>query len=563
MNLEEISQMKFKFWVSSILGVCFGLGLSAQDLTVQPPIWVEANDAPDALPVLSTAGNSVKISGGLAELTSPVYRETIYFVGDEKSPQTVSFGTARGSVLFDQIMPHALRPDWKAPAQRAGRAVASEVKVIEVFNPKSAKLGAPDASPRLLHVVPALPPSDDAKPVSLNALEVSLDLDASGAIITATFPENASAPYVQAADRAVRKWTFAPARANDTPVPSRVTIPVLFTRALQFNPDQVKIPPRVKKQSRPEYPYAMRRANIEGQVLVAFVVDVEGRTRDIYPLKSNNPLFEEAALNAVAKWTFDPAQVDGRLVNTRMRVPIIFNIIGGGGNSMFTIQRPRKFPESLPEMFRYDRPPLVTKIPLPTYPFDALRDGLEGKVTVNFIISPTGRIEKAVVKDPQGLDIEEAARTAVELFEFEPAIKDGQPGYALISMELDFKKSGRGDVEVSDDTVRILRMIENNSTRLLGLSELDSIPRPISRRPPVSPLEAQIAGATGEAMIEFVIDRRGFARLPRVISASHPAYGFAAVQAISSWRFEAPRRDGKVVDALARIPIEFNFKAPQ
>lgn len=61
----------------------------------------------------------------------------------------------------------------------------------------------------------------------------------------------------------------------------------------------------------------------------------------------------------------------------------------------------------------------------------------------------------------------------------------------------------------------------------------------------------------GEALIETFIDEFGYTQLPRIISASDPAFGYAACQAIAGWQFEPPLKDGKPVVVKVRIPVEF------
>lgn len=89
------------------------------------------------------------------------------------------------------------------------------------------------------------------------------------------------------------------------------------------NLDQAPTP---RFQSKPVYPFEMRRAGIEGQVLVGFIVDSRGTVREAYPIRSTHREFESAAVQAVSKWRFRPGKKGGRAVNTRMQVPIVFSI---------------------------------------------------------------------------------------------------------------------------------------------------------------------------------------------------------------------------------------------
>ncbi|MDR2863643.1 MAG: TonB family protein [Puniceicoccales bacterium] len=80
-------------------------------------------------------------------------------------------------------------------------------------------------------------------------------------------------------------------------------------------------------QARPAYPYEMRRAHVNGKVLVGFIVDVEGNVRDPYIINSTNPAFDAEALRAASRWKFRPGKKNGQVVNTRnVQLPFVFNL---------------------------------------------------------------------------------------------------------------------------------------------------------------------------------------------------------------------------------------------
>lgn len=85
-------------------------------------------------------------------------------------------------------------------------------------------------------------------------------------------------------------------------------------------------PPRIKFSMRPEYPYSLRMANIEGEVLVDFIVDEAGRVTSPRVVRSSTPGFEDATLRAIAKWRFEPGKRKGGAVRFRMTIPIVFSI---------------------------------------------------------------------------------------------------------------------------------------------------------------------------------------------------------------------------------------------
>ncbi len=77
---------------------------------------------------------------------------------------------------------------------------------------------------------------------------------------------------------------------------------------------------------RAEYPRILRRAGIEGRVVVEVVIDTLGRVEPGSPrvVSSSNPAFDEPALNAVREAAFRPARVRGRAVRVKLRAPIEF-----------------------------------------------------------------------------------------------------------------------------------------------------------------------------------------------------------------------------------------------
>lgn len=84
--------------------------------------------------------------------------------------------------------------------------------------------------------------------------------------------------------------------------------------------------PVARFQARPVYPSEMRRAGVNGQVIVGFIVDAQGNVRDARAVRSTQRDFESAAIEAVLKWKFRPGKKGGVAVNTRMQVPIGFTL---------------------------------------------------------------------------------------------------------------------------------------------------------------------------------------------------------------------------------------------
>jgi TonB family protein len=96
-----------------------------------------------------------------------------------------------------------------------------------------------------------------------------------------------------------------------------------------YDISKVSPTPVAKSQVRPRYPADMRQAGVKGEVVVDFIVDFKGDVHDPYALRSSRPEFEAAAVEAVGQWKFAPGQKDGKTVNTRVQVPIVFTMSSG------------------------------------------------------------------------------------------------------------------------------------------------------------------------------------------------------------------------------------------
>ena len=77
----------------------------------------------------------------------------------------------------------------------------------------------------------------------------------------------------------------------------------------------------------PVYPPEALRRQIEGWVDLEFVVDRAGQPRDLAVVQANpTGRFEEAALNAVSKYRYEPFARDGQVYERRVRLRLRFNL---------------------------------------------------------------------------------------------------------------------------------------------------------------------------------------------------------------------------------------------
>ncbi len=93
-----------------------------------------------------------------------------------------------------------------------------------------------------------------------------------------------------------------------------------------YDPGQMTRLPIARFQTKAVYPENLRKAGIEGEAVVEFVVGTNGDVAGLRIVRATNREFAGAAALAVVRWKFRPGEIDGIPVNTRMQVPIVFKL---------------------------------------------------------------------------------------------------------------------------------------------------------------------------------------------------------------------------------------------
>jgi len=77
----------------------------------------------------------------------------------------------------------------------------------------------------------------------------------------------------------------------------------------------------------PEYSEEARKAKFQGTVMLAIVVDTDGKAKDIRVVRSLGMGLDEKAIEAVAKWRFKPGYKDGKPVPVKANVEVNFRLL--------------------------------------------------------------------------------------------------------------------------------------------------------------------------------------------------------------------------------------------
>jgi len=141
------------------------------------------------------------------------------------------------------------------------------------------------------------------------------------------------APLDQAAIDAVKQWKYEPMVLDGKPRKVIFTVTVRFVLKDKAGSLQALdkfaagatiankeiMPPKLIKEAMPVYPEAARAAGVQGVVILGVKTDETGKVVDTMVLRSI-PLLDQAAIDAVKQWIYEPFLKDGKAV------PIVFTV---------------------------------------------------------------------------------------------------------------------------------------------------------------------------------------------------------------------------------------------
>ena len=85
-------------------------------------------------------------------------------------------------------------------------------------------------------------------------------------------------------------------------------------------------PPKKTRDRAPVYPEVAREAWIQGIVILEAIISPTGCVRNLRVVRSVHPFLELAALQAVAKWRYQPTMLDDTPVAVVMTVTVNFTL---------------------------------------------------------------------------------------------------------------------------------------------------------------------------------------------------------------------------------------------
>ncbi len=286
---------------------------------------------------------------------------------------------------------------------------------------------------------------------------------------------------------------------------------------------------------------------LHATVVLDYEVDELGIVRTLSVPDSSCPLLEPEAVAAVSAWRFQPPLVGGKPARIRVRDRLVFGVPEDAVVPGF-IRTSDEMPSP------WEEAPRFAVLSLPIYPGELLTAKTTGNASIRVTLEKSGNVRDLTIIRADHAEFGHALRAAAREWRFTPAKRGGETVPSMFEIEARFTHEPE-NMSPADRCLPAI-VLKHVGAPPVRSDTLDHKPRLIVGRQPRFDRAALAGSETGSVMLEITIDATGRVKDPVVVSASHPEYGYDAVQASASWLFEAPQVQGKPVAARVRVPFK-------
>jgi TonB family protein len=282
--------------------------LAAQDVTVTDPAWFSTESSPADQPPQFKKRPKPDYPDEMKQSDRIGYAIVPKWI-DEKGD--VTFAPPQATNHYFEKACEGGKSKF-SPAMLKGKPVDALCWYAVLFNPRTAHAKGPNATPRLLQVEPVII-AKKSLPEGVKTPFVvwaTVNLDVTGAPTNFVFEDAANETFRQPIESVLPKWRFAPARQNGQAIAAELQVPFLVMGPMKPPPGKSSLPKPLNTVQL-VYPSQMKQSRLTGEVVVEFVVNAKGEVTNPVILKSNNPGFDQAAIDGVLGLKFEPAIRNG------------------------------------------------------------------------------------------------------------------------------------------------------------------------------------------------------------------------------------------------------------
>jgi len=356
-------------------------------------------------------------------------------------------------------------------------------------------------------------------------------------------------------------------------------------------PGEKVMPPKLIKDVEPVYPRAASEAGVEGVVIMEATTDTYGRVATVKVLRGI-PLLDQAAIDAVKQWVYEPMIIDGkprpmvftvtaRFALDKDKKPVVGvgggvkggvkggvatgvgggvaggveggvegGVVGGVTGGVAGAQDLKQFEGDAVRAVGEIKPPKPVKRVDPVYPEEARKAGVEGIVILEAKADEQGNVVDArILRSVPALD--KAALDAVKLWKYEPLVIDGKPRQAIFTVTVRFALK-----EKEADRAKALKKFAEGAVAAEGDIKP---PKQVKEVMPVYPEAARSAGVQGVVILGVRTDEYGRVQDTMVLR-SIPLLDQAAIDAVKQWVYEPLVVEGKARPAVFNVTVRFRLE---
>lgn len=369
----------------------------------------------------------------------------------------------------------------------------------------------------------------------------------------------------------------APAKADKAFTQDGMTVFVVVEEMPEFPGGELAL--RNFIGSTVKYPYNAVKENIQGRVFVSFVVKSDGTVANAKIVRGVHPLLDQEALrviNLLPVWK--PGKQRGQAVNVAYTIPVQF-ALEGDKNAIQALpfpapkigtQRPDGVYIVVEEMPEFPGGELALRdfmMHAVKYPADAIKDSIQGKVFVTFVVKADGTVgDTKIARGVHPLLDKEALRVVSLLPAWKPGKQKGEAVPVSYTVPVKFALDGGKSKEtVSVTPPKINEKVEKQV--FVVVEEMPEFPggalelRKFIAKEVRYPAEAIKEKAMGKVFVSFVVSSTGKVEQAKVERSVSPALDAEAIRVVnSSPDWKPGKQRGQPVSVEYTIPIEFKLQ---
>ena len=292
----------------------------------------------------------------------------------------------------------------------------------------------------------------------------------------------------------------------------------------------------------PEYTPEARAAGIQGSVILCLTLDGFGRLEAVHIVQSLGFGLEEKAIDAVRRWQFKPALLDGKPVRVKESVEVPFAL---SANPSWRLMRLG---------YQVTRPPheAIREVDNPVLTGYARADDVPcraggGAAVVELKITKKGLPGGARIIEERGEGAGKAVSDASGQWRFQPGRLNGTPrdSTATFAMQCGPPEARGGEAG------------ENSASFVVGLGVLP--PVLLYKLEPSYSEAARRAKFQGAVSLSLQVNRDGRATRMCIVQMLGMGLDEKAMEAINQWRFRPGTKDGEPVAVTSTIEVFFKL----